>query len=370
MKGRPVTILGAGPAGLVLAAHLKKLGLAARLIEQGPTVGTSWHRMPRQMKLNTPWLASRLSSNDSDHASWRVISRAEFAEYLETFAQRHQLEVVTNCHVQRVERTPTGFVLQTTHGEVPTSVLVNATGYFHHPRRPLLPGLEESGIPTLHSADYEDPEQLTNLVPAGRKDVLIVGRRISAGQIAEELWQAGWCPTLSCHHPIPFGLPPAASRSVFPIYFPAEDLFVRLGLNRAGDTFAPMAGGLIRQLILAGRVPLRPRPLRVDSGRLVFEDGSSDRPALILFATGFQPCLGHLPQPQADPLPGSFESRSMPGLFFLGLDRLRTFRSRFLRGLREDAMALARILAVRLRWLPLWLGETMEFSNAAFILAS
>jgi hypothetical protein len=42
------------------------------------------------------------------------------------------------------------------------------------------------------------------------------------------------------------------------------------------------------------------------------------------------------------------ESTEAPGLFFLGLDGLRNFQSRFIRGIRRDAVALADRLAERL----------------------
>ncbi|HUR46161.1 MAG TPA: hypothetical protein VMZ27_09830, partial [Candidatus Saccharimonadales bacterium] len=43
------------------------------------------------------------------------------------------------------------------------------------------------------------------------------------------------------------------------------------------------------------------------------------------------------------------ESCSAPGLFFLGLDGLRNFQSRFIRGIRSDAPALAGLLQERLQ---------------------
>jgi hypothetical protein len=48
------------------------------------------------------------------------------------------------------------------------------------------------------------------------------------------------------------------------------------------------------------------------------------------------------------PVLQDFESANVPGLFFMGLDRLRNFRSRFLRGIREDAPLLANQLAQRI----------------------
>ena len=52
------------------------------------------------------------------------------------------------------------------------------------------------------------------------------------------------------------------------------------------------------------------------------------------------------------------ESLELPNLFFLGLIGGRSFRSEFLRGIREDAQLAGELLAERVRFAPV--GATRE----------
>jgi hypothetical protein len=72
-----------------------------------------------------------------------------------------------------------------------------------------------------------------------------------------------------------------------------------------------------------------------------------------LFATGFRPALDHLaglnlPLDAGSGLPQlrEFECIAAPDLFFLGIDHARNFQSRFIRGLRRDAVLLGRRLCL------------------------
>ena len=116
-----------------------------------------------------------------------------------------------------------------------------------------------------------------------------------------------------------------------------------------------MQGGRPRQLIESGRVKTFPAIQRFERDRVIFDDGASLQPDLVLYATGFRPALRHLAPLRIEyagptPLPvlRELESVSVPGLFFLGLDGARNFQSRFLRGIRRDAAFLAGKLEQRL----------------------
>jgi putative flavoprotein involved in K+ transport len=115
-----------------------------------------------------------------------------------------------------------------------------------------------------------------------------------------------------------------------------------------------MPGGRARQLIRSGQVKTFPDIARFENRRLVFIDDRALEPDAVLYATGFRPSLAHLrsldlalDERTGQPALRGFESADRPGLFFLGLDRLRNFRSRFIRGIREDAPLLADELATR-----------------------
>jgi hypothetical protein len=116
-----------------------------------------------------------------------------------------------------------------------------------------------------------------------------------------------------------------------------------------------MDGGRARELHESGRVIRHPPIIRVVNGAVQFADGSSVHAGLIIYATGYRPTwpavAGSTLSRSADRLPRcrDWESEDVSGLFFLGLDNRRNYRSRTLRGIRGDAPALARLLADRLR---------------------
>ena len=109
-----------------------------------------------------------------------------------------------------------------------------------------------------------------------------------------------------------------------------------------------MQGGPIEEAISQGLIAVHPDIDRVEANHVVFRDGSSASFGLILLATGYRPALRHLQS--LDPAePEGFESPRVKNLFYLGFDQQRSFRSRYLRGIREDAAVLADLIHQRVR---------------------
>src|SRR6185436_15818855 len=102
----------------------------------------------------------------------------------------------------------------------------------------LIPGAEQSKIPQLHFAAYRDAQQIASILrsaitpgpaipsplkgvrgnPRPESTVLIVGKRLSAGQILVELVEAGFTVGLSHRNPIQYGAEPWAWWFLFRIF--------------------------------------------------------------------------------------------------------------------------------------------------------
>ena len=349
-------IIGAGPAGLTLAFELKRRGVESLLLERGPAVAHSWAQMPARLKLVSPWKANCLPGADTRRfPPNHELSRNEYCIALQEYARLKELSIVTNAGAQHVTRDPDrGFIVRTDAGTFSAPQLVNATGCFANPFTPEFPGARESSLPQFHFATYRDANELGKSIgkPGGR--VLVVGKRLSAGQALVELVDAGFEIALSCRGPIQFGAGPIGWCIFFRIHPALERLKLRLR-GTAARSFPPvMPGGRARQLIRSGRVKTFPDIARIENRRVVFTDGRSLEPDAVLYATGFRPALAHLAslslvfdERTGQPALRGFESADIPGLFFLGLDHLRNFRSRFIRGIREDAPLLADELGAR-----------------------
>jgi len=351
-----VLILGAGPAGLALAFELKQRAVGCLLLERALTVADSWTRMPTHMRLVSPWKANWLPGADPRRfPSDCAMSAAEYGSWLQQYARLKELPVVTNAEVRAVIRAGDGgFNVQTTAGTFSAPIVVNATGCYANPFMPRFPGASESSIPQLHFATFRDAGHVRDVVGHAGGSVLIVGKRLSAGQALVELAEAGLEVALSCRGPIQFGAGPLGWWIFFRIHPALERLKLNLHGNAARGFEVRMPGGRARKLVASGRVKVFPEINRFEDGRVLFTDGQSLRPGAVLYATGFRPALAHLgslglalDERTGQPALRGFESAETPGLFFLGLDGLRNFRSRFLRGIREDAPLLAEELAAR-----------------------
>lgn len=352
-----ILILGAGAAGLALGYELKQRGLSFLILEQGAAAGESWRRMPTHLKLVSPWKANFLPGTRPN--LWPrhyEMSRDEFHRYLRDYAAANSLPVQTEAQVTSVTRDQGhAFRVETSQGVFTGRLLVNATGYFSKPFVPEIPGAGATNIPQLHVADYRDPRHFKQRFGFTAGLVLIVGKRLSAGQTLVELIDAGFEVALSHRSPIRYGPGPLALWLFFRIFLELESIQLRLKGAQAPGWNVKMPGGRARQLIERGTVKTFPGIRGFEESSVVFENGATLKPSAVIYATGFRSALDHLrlllPElatGKAAPVVREMESVEAPGIFFAGLDHQRNFQSRYLRGIRRDVVILANQLQSRL----------------------
>ena len=351
----PVLIIGAGPAGLALAYELKQRGLQSVILEASPRVGDTFQRMAEGTSYG-PWI-NNLLPGPTFVVPWydvlRRTRRDEYAFYLERYAHMNDLSVKTSTRVTGMARDGVGdFVVSTNVGDFSAPVVVNATGYFSNPLDPRYPGASQSRIPQIHAAQYREPSTVRDILGKNSGSVLIVGKRLTAGETMRGLCDAGYNVALSHRSPIKSMYWPWLQACVFPLTQMLEELRVRvLPRARPWNLQVLMNRSDHIPLIDSGRVRLFPDIHRFEEQAVVFRNGQRETFDLVIYATGYLPAMAHLEGfVGLDPSTGyppiyDLQSREMPGLYFLGLVDSRTFRSQFLRGLREDATYLAEKLA-------------------------
>jgi cation diffusion facilitator CzcD-associated flavoprotein CzcO len=188
-----VAVIGAGPYGLSIAAHLKSAGVATAVF--GEPMAFWRDNMPKGMMLRSPWRATHISnpggtlSLDAYATAHgvdreRLLPLEQFVAYGEWFA-RHAAPDVDRRAVRSIDRMDDGFRLTLNDSEVINAGrVVVATGLRHQEYRPEafrdLPGGSVS-----HTSEHAELEKFRG------KRVAVIGRGQSACESAVLLAEAG-----------------------------------------------------------------------------------------------------------------------------------------------------------------------------------
>lgn len=343
-----ITIIGAGVSGLSLGYHLKASNLDFTILEKSRHVGGSWRHMPDNMEFVSPHESNQLSGDD---AVYFPFTRKTYSEYLERYQHVHEIPVETNSGVSEVAFAPdTGFQLTLADGtEKETQILVNATGYFASPHIPGVEGLEGTAIPQYNFANYGSANDVIRKHSLWSPRVLIVGQGISSGALIEEWNEAGAEIHLSLRSPLKKPAPPWTKI----LFYDYVELLEKGVLFMMGRDFCFHSARILnpgaRELLRSQKIEIKPQILKIKEDRVQFEDDTEERYDLIHWATGFVPHLPHLSMLGDLGSISMGESSRYPNLFFLGIHCGFNFRSRFIRGIREDAPKLAKLISERVQ---------------------
>jgi putative flavoprotein involved in K+ transport len=155
-----VLIVGAGPAGIGVAAALRRIGVDATVLDR-LDVGASFRRWPEDMRLITPSFTGNQFGAVDLNAVTPDTSPAlslleehptgpQYAAYLEMVADLENLDVRTGVEVTGVEPDADGGpAVRMADGEVwPARAVVWAAGELQYPRTSGFPGSERC-VPTV-----------------------------------------------------------------------------------------------------------------------------------------------------------------------------------------------------------------------------
>jgi thioredoxin reductase len=201
-----VAVVGAGPYGLSLGAHLKALGVDFRIF--GSPMHTWLNHMPRGMKLKSEGFASSLDDPDRS-LTLAEYCRAKGLPYqdvglpvpLETFStyglefQKRFVPQLENKYVSEIAKTPSGFDLRLADGEVVAAKrVVGAIGITHYAFTPPLLAELSTEVAT-HSSKHSTVDCFKG------KEVVIVGAGSSAVDLAALMHEAGIAVQLVARRP-------------------------------------------------------------------------------------------------------------------------------------------------------------------------
>ncbi|MEU4654112.1 NAD(P)-binding domain-containing protein [Streptomyces sp. NPDC023723] len=352
-------IIGAGPAGLQLAAALERDGADYVVLERGSGPGTFFERFPRhrtlistnkvhtgyddpELRLRMDW--NSLLSDDPELLFTRYSARYfppadEMVRYLTDFAARTGVRVRYGTEVARISRDPDGFTVADGGGGTwRARRVVVATGV-SRPNVPDLPGVE---LAERYDSFDPDPESFTD------QRVLIIGRGNSAFETADSLMEHA-----AVIHVVGSGSLPLAWRTHYVGHLRAVN-------NNFLDSYQLKS----QNALLDGRVLSIRRaadgfhvPVAFERADDVVKEIRYDR---VIVATGFrldtsvfdESCVPDLTVNGRFPaLSAVGESVNVPGLYFAGtLMQGRDFKKAttgFIHGFRYTVRALHRALRRR-----------------------
>jgi len=387
-----VAIIGAGPYGLSIAAHIDARDIEHRVV--GDPMQFWLRHMPKGMLLKSDGFASGLYDAEGiftlrHHCEERNIEYADvgipvrledFCEYGLAF-QRRFAPNLDNQKLTSLERTGTGFMLRLSDGERFTAQrVIIATGLSHFEHVPSqLAGLPKDLL--SHSSAHVDVERFKD------HDVTVIGAGASATELATLLHEAGSKVrmvsrrlSIELHTRMQLPRPPAQTirRPLSPIgpgwksrfftdlpvvfhHLPklVQDHLVKGFLGPAGGYF--LRGRFDQVPILAG-YQIAGAEARGDIAILSLRSGNGDTRRIqtehVIAATGYRADVRRLPflspgvrsqlklVDNVPKLSSHFES-SVPGLFFVGPAAVHSFGPvlRFACGAKFSANRLANYLA-------------------------
>jgi FAD-dependent urate hydroxylase len=396
-----VAIIGAGPYGLAVAAHVRAAGLNARVF--GSAMAFWKDQMPRGMLLRSPWDASHIGDPRTAMSLnayqallgapiGRPVPLEQFIEYGLWFQELVAPDLDPR-HVARLQPASSGFTLHLDDGErVPAERVVIATGLSRFAHRPQ----QFDGLPSSlasHSSEHPDFARF-----AGHS-VMVVGSGQSALESAALLHEVGADVEVVARAPQLTWIRRRFDRPEFgplrPLLYPPSDVGPP-GINqltRSPAVFKCLPRGLqsrvaYRAIRPAGARWLRPRlvHVRVTLGETIWSasphqsrlrvelgDGTSRLVDHALLATGYRvdvrrypfldSSLAHAVRMVPDAigyplLDRGFES-SVPGLHIVGAPAAESFGPlmRFVAGTGHAARAVTGRIAGARRAAPLSTGQ-------------
>lgn len=197
--GRDPTVLvvGAGQAGLAIAARLGQLRLDTLVVDRNERVGDNWRHRYHALTLHNQVQVNHLPYLPFPPNWPTYIPKDKLAGWFEAYAEAMELNVWTGTELEggSYDEVAGRWTLRLRRQDGSTRELqprhvVLATGVSGIPHRPEIPGLSCFSGTVLHSDEYRAGEEW-----AGRR-AIVIGTGNSGHDIAQDLWSSGATVTL------------------------------------------------------------------------------------------------------------------------------------------------------------------------------
>ncbi len=291
-----VVVVGAGQAGLSVAYHLRRLGLAPAadfvVLDRGPRAGGAWQFRWESLRLGTAHRVNDLPGMNELGLSFATADQSRAArdvvvDYYDRYERYFELKVVRPAAVTAVTSLPDGSLrVESSAGTLETELLVNASGTWGMPFRPYYPHAESFEGLQIGTTEYRSAADF-----AGKR-VVVVGGGTSAVGFLLELEGVAASTIWVTRRPVRFTDNPDGGINAVA----AQDVAARAGLvppSIVSGTELPATpanlAGEARGVLVAREMfaAIEPTGIR-------WADGSFEPADAIIWATGFRADLAHL----------------------------------------------------------------------------
>lgn len=345
-------IIGAGPAGLAIAAWLKHYEIDYDVWESSDKIAYRWTRHYKRLHLHTVKKHSHLPFLEFPNHYPTFVSRDQLLEYCKIYADKFQIHPTFNRRLVKATWGEGHWLVSNDQGDThAVHNLIIATGINNFPMQPSWPGAEDFQGQIIHSHDYRDA------IPFAGKKCLVVGMGNTGAEIALDLAEQGLDTSISIRSALnivpreAFGRP--TQETALRLQYLPRWLQDRLGnllkrltigdLKKHGITLSHISP--MRQLRTTGKTPLidlgtvdmikkgkikvLPDLKSFNGRKLLFEDDRVEEFDLVICATGYRSGIGTL-IPEIKPYLDSYGNPKFTagigkwsGLYFLGFDNFR-----------------------------------------------
>lgn len=338
-------IIGAGPSGLAVGAALQARKQDYWIVDRGAGPGGAYRKMHAEIQLVSPPSLSHLKGMNLKTRSSRV-SVSEYFHYLENYVQHFEIHAQYLTEVTSVTLDQGRFHTQIRGSEIPivSRNLVLATGMADFPKRAAELPDPAAGVEIQLALDWRGSEYYRG------KKVLVCGSGTSAlelavlsSQVTETLW-------------VTRGPPKTFPLETLGINFHywirgLEQLPVSLFKNVCNRKWKEPAIDVgLSQALKDRRLRIRQAPVKWRGKDAFFSEGIGFSTDILIDATGYSFSSEILVFEVARNTSGEIlihgnQSPSHPGLYFVGFPCSHRIDSRFLRGIRRDALDVASLLS-------------------------
>ncbi len=198
-----VLIIGAGHAGLTMAARLQHLGVDALVIDRSERVGDNWRSRYHSLTLHNEICCNHLPYMPFPESWPLFLPKDKLAGWLEYYAEAMELNVWNSTAFLSGDYDETSgrwtARIQMRDGTVRTmhpSHIIMAIGVSGIPNIPAFPGQNDFRGEILHSSAFSSKVDVVG------KAVVVVGAGTSAHDIAQDVYLRGGKPVLIQRSPI------------------------------------------------------------------------------------------------------------------------------------------------------------------------